>query len=443
MPIAYLTPSTAPSFDVVFPASGAHGGVTVDGGNASDKYFVAACGFRDANGHAITGMTLNGVAMTALGVAVSGNGAYLRLFGLATGSGNMGSVSLVATVSGGVGTQDGVISFMVFSGVAQTSSLDGYNPNSNTTGGASLAITSATGDVAFWFVNFRGFSGDSVNVGSSSYTERVDNLNGTGGSLVVMGGGEAAGAATVNFSAALSGGTSNGWAAAGANLNVAAAGNTSPSTPTCTVADNDHDSVDLTGSAFSDSDVGNTHAASQWQVDEDGGDFSSPVADSGEDATNLTSRTLTGLSASTAYDARVRYMDSSGDAGTKWSSWSAVASFTTDAPPNTPPTATITSPTTGTSIPTGGALTLTGTGSDSEDGAITGTGLEWDSSIDGALGTGGSLLVNLTNGVHTITLTATDSDTDTGTDDIQVNVGVGGGGTILIPTRSGRANLRM
>jgi hypothetical protein len=169
-------------------------------------------------------MTLNSVSMSALGAQLSGNGAAQRIFGLATAAADLSSVSLSAGFTGGVGTQTGVLSHQTYSGVDQSSSTDGYNPNSGSSGGATLAVSSAVGDVAAWFALFRGFSGDSVNVGSSSYTERVDNLSGTGGALVVVGGGEAAGAATVNFSASLSGGASNGWAAQGINLNVAAGG---------------------------------------------------------------------------------------------------------------------------------------------------------------------------------------------------------------------------
>lgn len=60
-----------------------------------------------------------------------------------------------------------------------------------------------------------------------------------------------------------------------------------------------------------------------------------------------------------------------------------------------------------------GAVPLVGVARDLEDGQLTGTSLAWTSSIDGPLGTGGTLNVPLTAGVHTITLTATDSTTNT------------------------------
>lgn len=70
------------------------------------------------------------------------------------------------------------------------------------------------------------------------------------------------------------------------------------------------------------------HAASQWQISDTSGDYSSPVYDSGTDATNLTSVTVPGgseLDGGTTYYWRVRYQDSEGD----WSSWSTETSFTT------------------------------------------------------------------------------------------------------------------
>jgi hypothetical protein len=53
---------------------------------------------------------------------------------------------------------------------------------------------------------------------------------------------------------------------------------------------------------------------------------------------------------------------------------------------------------------------LTGTAYDVDDGVLSGAALSWSSNLQGALGTGSPLSVNLQPGVHTITLTATDSD---------------------------------
>ena len=71
-------------------------------------------------------------------------------------------------------------------------------------------------------------------------------------------------------------------------------------------------------------------AAAQWQIDTAGGDFSSPVWNSGEDAVNLLSVTIPSatLTILTEYDWRVRHKDSDSE----WSEWSETWSFTTNIP---------------------------------------------------------------------------------------------------------------
>jgi len=80
----------------------------------------------------------------------------------------------------------------------------------------------------------------------------------------------------------------------------------------------------LEASAFSDDQTGHTHAASQWQVD-DNSDFSSVTYDSGETASGETSRAVPSgnLSNFTTYYWHVRYKDSSGF----WSSYSTSTNF--------------------------------------------------------------------------------------------------------------------
>ena len=84
----------------------------------------------------------------------------------------------------------------------------------------------------------------------------------------------------------------------------------------------------LTASAFSDLDVGDTHANSQWQVDNNS-DFSSPEWNSGDTYVASTSTTMSaGILVSGTYYWRVRYKDSAGN----WSPYSSSFSFTLAAP---------------------------------------------------------------------------------------------------------------
>lgn len=80
-------------------------------------------------------------------------------------------------------------------------------------------------------------------------------------------------------------------------------------------------------------------------------------------------------------------------------------------PDSEPPVVTIDAPADGSSFDLGEAITMRGSATDPEDGALTGDALSWTSDLDGELGTGGEITVdNLRSGAHTIRLTATDSD---------------------------------
>ena len=107
--------------------------------------------------------------------------------------------------------------------------------------------------------------------------------------------------------------------------------------------------------------------------------------------------------------------DSNGAAGT------ATVSITIEA--NQPPTASISSPTDGTTFDEGDPIQFQGSGSDAEDGALAGASLVWTSDVDGQIGTGATFSRNdLSLGTHTITLTATDGDGATGTASVSITV---------------------
>ena len=79
---------------------------------------------------------------------------------------------------------------------------------------------------------------------------------------------------------------------------------------------------------------------------------------------------------------------------------------------NNPPTATIISPLTGTTVDEGAFITFQGSSTDAEDGTLSGTSLVWTSSISGVFATGSNPppVGTLPVGIHTITLKATDSN---------------------------------
>ena len=87
------------------------------------------------------------------------------------------------------------------------------------------------------------------------------------------------------------------------------------------------------------------------------------------------------------------------------------------------PTAEITNPSDQDEFDEGENISFTGTGNDAEDGALSGGDLVWRSSIDGVIGTGGSVSDrDLSLGTHTISLTATDSADVFGTDIITITI---------------------
>jgi hypothetical protein len=103
-----------------------------------------------------------------------------------------------------------------------------------------------------------------------------------------------------------------------------------------------------------------------------------------------------------------------------WKRVDAFAAVQSLAPPNTPPVANIVSPQEGASVLS--PVTLEGTGSDAEDGALVSDKLSWSSDVSGPVGTGSSVQANLPAGAHTVTLTATDSSGAKGTAVIRITV---------------------
>jgi fibronectin type 3 domain-containing protein len=86
----------------------------------------------------------------------------------------------------------------------------------------------------------------------------------------------------------------------------------------------------------------------------------------------------------------------------------------------------ITSPTNGTVVSEEEAITFSASATDQEDGNIS-ANIEWRSNVDGILGTGATIQVQLSSGNHTISATVTDSNNQNANSSlsIEVNANVG------------------
>jgi alkaline phosphatase len=89
---------------------------------------------------------------------------------------------------------------------------------------------------------------------------------------------------------------------------------------------------------------------------------------------------------------------------------------------NNPPSVTITLPTNGATFASDASIAFEGTATDVEDGTLT-ANLEWQSSIDGLIGTGGSFSAILSDGDHIITASVTDSGGEIDTAFVNITVG--------------------
>ncbi len=105
-----------------------------------------------------------------------------------------------------------------------------------------------------------------------------------------------------------------------------------------------------------------------------------------------------------------------------------------------PPTLSIGSPSSGTSITLGAGVGLAGTAADNEDGSLSHL-ISWSSSIEGAIGTGAT--ANWTPSVagnHVVTASVSDSNNQSVSDSVTIAVNVDAAPTIAISSPSGQAS---
>ena len=96
--------------------------------------------------------------------------------------------------------------------------------------------------------------------------------------------------------------------------------------------------------------------------------------------------------------------------------------ITDDGPSNTPPTVSLTSPSSGSESTEGDPVAFQASATDDEDGSIS-SSIQWTSSIDNAIGTGFSFTKsNLSVGVHTITATVTDSQGASDSEQVTITI---------------------
>jgi hypothetical protein len=214
-----ITFESAASFDNTFDSGGTAVSNAFDAGSASDRILIVFVGFNNSAGHTLTGVTYNGVALTAFGGQVSAGGVGMRGYYLVNPA--SGSNTLTVDPAAGAGSAVAVITAMIYSGVdVGGTPWDGYNPLSSAANDqtAENTITSESGDMIVVAATGRGTANSAAS--PTNYTERFDNANTTW----VMAGGDAAGAATVATTTTFNGSPMNGWVVLGLNLNAAAGG---------------------------------------------------------------------------------------------------------------------------------------------------------------------------------------------------------------------------
>lgn len=148
---------------------------------------------------------------------------------------------------------------------------------------------------------------------------------------------------------------------------------------------------------------------------EDGNIGSSIIWSSNIDGNLGTGASISATLSGAAHTISARVTDSDGNQVTQ------VISVTVEAQINVAPTLNITSPSSGSDFEDNENISFTANANDEEDGDL-GSVIQWDSNIDGSIGTGASVSATLTAGSHIVTATVTDSDGESVSKVINVNI---------------------
>ena len=221
---AFAAPThvTSGSFDITLPADNSAVDSTFDSGSTgSNRFMIIHVTYRNASAHVIpdNGVIYAGVTATPFGAEVISANAYSKTFYIIAPA--TGSNTLRVDPTTGVGVQAAAVSAYIYESVDQTTPFDGYVTNTGVDDTGELTVASAVGDTPIFLMGWRG--GGATGGTPSNYTERVDNIFGTGANITL--GGEGTGAASINFVGTVDGEFSNvGWVTMGMNLNNVSVG---------------------------------------------------------------------------------------------------------------------------------------------------------------------------------------------------------------------------
>lgn len=127
--------------------------------SGSDNYTLVGSWTRSSGANAVTGVTYNGVAMTALGTEISPNDSsgteYIRFWGIAVGTG-VGAANVVISCPTGM---ESIVFAVSYTGCSQTGQPDASSNQSMTTQTNTTASVTTVADNSYTVVLARNASG--------------------------------------------------------------------------------------------------------------------------------------------------------------------------------------------------------------------------------------------------------------------------------------------